>query len=227
VIAFLQRLSTPAHLVKLESHRHRPGNKTLFSNSNPCFNSFASSPQCYEARLAAPRIVPFRSYLLLLQSLPNLLHLYLDSYGTFMVTWVVKVSCHPRCFTPGPIALRSHRFCVTFPSSSTHRSRITSHSSPFYFQSLTKCNFRNSFLLTFMHVMGGMRAVLRFPSWTYSGDPLFFGQLLSFDILAHSFALIKNSTLLFSCDSALFHKNTRGWGTPTILLEDQNEPNNA
>src|SRR6266699_15205 len=35
---------------------------------------------------------------------------------------------------------------------------------------------------------------------------------LSFHTLAHSFALTKNSTLLFSSDSALFAKNRRGWG---------------
>ncbi len=41
-----------------------------------------------------------------------------------------------------------------------------------------------------------------------------FAQPLSFHILPHSFALIKNSTLLFSIDSTLFAQNTRGWGTP-------------
>ncbi len=35
---------------------------------------------------------------------------------------------------------------------------------------------------------------------------------LSFHILAHSFALTKTSTLLFSIASALFAKNHRGWG---------------
>ena len=35
---------------------------------------------------------------------------------------------------------------------------------------------------------------------------------LSFHILAHSFALSQNPTLLFSSNSALFRKNTRGWG---------------
>ena len=36
--------------------------------------------------------------------------------------------------------------------------------------------------------------------------------LLSFHTLPHSFALTKNTTLLFSVNSALFSKNTRGWG---------------
>ena len=40
-------------------------------------------------------------------------------------------------------------------------------------------------------------------------------QVLSFHTLAHSFALTKNSTLLFSIVSALFAQNTRGWGMPT------------
>src|SRR5712692_9811184 len=35
--------------------------------------------------------------------------------------------------------------------------------------------------------------------------------------LLHFFALAQNSTLFFSSNSALFHKNTRGWGTPTVL----------
>jgi hypothetical protein len=37
--------------------------------------------------------------------------------------------------------------------------------------------------------------------------------LLSYHTLAHSFALSKISTPLFSIDSALFAQNTRGWGT--------------
>src|SRR5713101_2157703 len=39
-------------------------------------------------------------------------------------------------------------------------------------------------------------------------------QVLSFHTLAHSFALIKSSTLLFSIASALFAQNTRGVGYP-------------
>src|SRR2546421_2367325 len=42
----------------------------------------------------------------------------------------------------------------------------------------------------------------------------FLTQVLSFHTLAHSFALTKNSTLLFSSDSALFAQNNRGWGIP-------------
>jgi hypothetical protein len=42
--------------------------------------------------------------------------------------------------------------------------------------------------------------------------------LFSFDILANSFALPQNSTLLFSDDSELFRKNTRGWGYPSTQL---------
>jgi hypothetical protein len=42
-------------------------------------------------------------------------------------------------------------------------------------------------------------------------------QVLSFHTLAHSFALNKNSTLLFSIDCALFAQNNRGWGYPPSL----------
>src|SRR5258708_21178279 len=61
---------------------------------------------------------------------------------------------------------------------------------------------------------GGMGGVFGIPAWTCSSDLRFLGQLLSFDTLPHSFALIKNSTLFFSSKSELFPKNTRGWGTP-------------
>src|SRR5437667_3303738 len=47
-------------------------------------------------------------------------------------------------------------------------------------------------------------------------------QVLSFHTLAHSFALTKNSTLLFSIVSALFAQNTRGWGMPVTLTNHDN-----
>jgi hypothetical protein len=43
-----------------------------------------------------------------------------------------------------------------------------------------------------------------------------FTYLLYFLLLPHSFALTKNATLLFSILSALFVKNTGGWGTPSL-----------
>jgi hypothetical protein len=45
-----------------------------------------------------------------------------------------------------------------------------------------------------------------------SGSLATFLQLLSFQTLAHSFALTKNSTRFFSSDSELFAKNHPGWG---------------
>src|SRR5260370_30359136 len=42
--------------------------------------------------------------------------------------------------------------------------------------------------------------------------------------LLHFFALIKNSTPVFSSDSALFAKNHPGWGYPDAFHEDQNDP---
>jgi hypothetical protein len=43
-------------------------------------------------------------------------------------------------------------------------------------------------------------------------------QVLSFHTLAHSFALNKNSTLLFSIDCTLFAKNHPGWGYLNLPL---------
>ncbi len=49
-------------------------------------------------------------------------------------------------------------------------------------------------------------------------------QVLSFQTLADSFALVQNPTLLFSNDSGLFRKNTRGWcrGTTNTQLAPSN-----
>jgi hypothetical protein len=55
------------------------------------------------------------------------------------------------------------------------------------------------------------------------GATCHYTQVLYFHILTHSFALIKNSSLLFSSDSALFGKNNRGWGYPLIATRNQNE----
>src|SRR5258708_31846216 len=73
---------------------------------------------------------------------------------------------------------------------------------------------------------GGMGGVFGIPAWTCSSDLRFLGQLLSFDTLPHSFALIKNSTLFFSSKSELFPKNTRGGGNPPLLTGEQNDPTN-
>src|SRR3989442_532426 len=55
---------------------------------------------------------------------------------------------------------------------------------------------------------------------TVHGSPATFAYPLSFQILADSFALTQNSTLLFSSNSKLFDQNTRGWGgVPTPLLK--------
>jgi hypothetical protein len=81
------------------------------------------------------------------------------------------------------------------------------------FHALTNCPFSISFLLIFIHVMGGVEGVPQFfivqtcgRANVSSSYPLFF------QALAHSFALTENSTLLFSSNSTLFAKNTRGWG---------------
>ena len=53
----------------------------------------------------------------------------------------------------------------------------------------------------------------------------FFTHSLCFDILAHSFASGTSEerlTVLFSSVSALFARNTRGWGTPAYSTPPQN-----
>jgi hypothetical protein len=52
-------------------------------------------------------------------------------------------------------------------------------------------------------------------------------QVLSFHTLPNSFALVKISTLLFSCKSKLFCKNTRGWGSPPSLAEKRQATSNC
>jgi hypothetical protein len=81
-------------------------------------------------------------------------------------------------------------------------------------QSLTNCKLFNSFVLTFMHVMGGGGVLqkLDFPiSYTPSTIPFLFIPLRT---LLHSFAGSKNSTPLFSKVSALFVKKPGVGGTP-------------
>ena len=53
-----------------------------------------------------------------------------------------------------------------------------------------------------------------FPISRFVLDPLY---LLSFHILTHSFATRNSSTPLFSSDSKLFCKNTRGWASADAL----------
>jgi len=55
-----------------------------------------------------------------------------------------------------------------------------------------------------------------FPTMDTKTRARFFIQVLSFQILAHSLAFPKSSTLFFSNNYALFCKNTRGWGYPPL-----------
>jgi len=57
-----------------------------------------------------------------------------------------------------------------------------------------------------------------FPAMDTKTRARFFIQVLSFQILAHSFAFPKSSTLFFSNNSELFCKNTRGVGVPSPTL---------
>src|SRR5258708_38312836 len=95
---------------------------------------------------------------------------------------------------------------------------INCHASCFTFlcfHRVTNCPFSISFLLIFIHLMGGMGGAAflqRSDVQTFRRCDASPSYPLSFHTLAHSFALIKITSLLFSIDSALFAQNTLGWG---------------
>src|ERR1700687_3474737 len=79
--------------------------------------------------------------------------------------------------------------------------------------SLTRWNFCNSFILTFMQDAGFVGSVLKLPTFKPLNLSMFSIYPLCFDTLEHSFAPRKMLTPLFSSTTALFDKNTRGRGT--------------
>jgi hypothetical protein len=111
--------------------------------------------------------------------------------------------------------------------------RNSSSRSSLYFHALTNCPFCNSFLLTFMHRMGGVGGTFLLALLTSNFQALtsFFSHSSElFCSFLHFFALAQNSTLLFSGDSKLFAKNTRGGVPPptakaksTALLRQEPE----
>ena len=143
-------------------------------------------------------------------------------------------SCPARSFKPRMLCLTKRICMVQFKSGSnaasfgvrqlaaaflsfallavTHR-RIRS----LWNQSLTKCNFCNSFILTFMQNAGGRGVSPNFrpsdPSNSLCSASISF-VLILLRTLLHFFACSKNSTPLFSIVSALFSKNPGGGGTP-------------
>jgi len=134
------------------------------------------------------------------------LQLYLDKYGTCMVTYPLIVSRQ---------ANRSALHSRLSTSSQVTKSPVVH---PLSIHQVTKCFSRNSFVLKPIHFDGGCgvypyslslsrpRSLRR-----YVPSPIRF--LFTFlHTLLRFFALTKNSTLLFSSDSALFAQNTRGLG---------------
>jgi hypothetical protein len=67
---------------------------------------------------------------------------------------------------------------------------------------------------------GGVRSAFRcavcIPNVTTGRSSVFRTHPLCFHITANSFVLAKNTTSLFSSNSELFSKNTRGGGTPSV-----------
>src|SRR5713101_2714305 len=59
-----------------------------------------------------------------------------------------------------------------------------------------------------------------------TGSPFLSQPCALFCVFLHFFAFPKNSTLFFSIVSALFAKNTRGWGTPHLSLRGRYENTN-
>jgi hypothetical protein len=141
---------------------------------------------------------------------------YLDKYGTCMLTSLVIVSRQPAYSTQ-----------VSHLSSSSQVTKFpVVH--PLSIHQVTKCFFRNSFVLKTIHFDGGgvctLLAVLLRPRSLrpYMPPPIrFLFKLLR--TLLHFFALPKISTLLFSSNSALCAKkhNRRGWGRGNLLTSLQ------
>lgn len=78
------------------------------------------------------------------------------------------------------------------------------------------CRARKSNALHVLHRSARRSLSLPRP-FPFSFSLLRLSYLFSFQILAHSFARNKNSTLFFSFVSALFVQNTRGWGRVEML----------
>src|SRR5713226_7355827 len=85
------------------------------------------------------------------------------------------------------------------------------------FQSLMKCPPRNSFLLIFMQIGGGVGGAASFRRsgiQTFGHSDVFLTYPLSFHTLAHSFALSRTQLFCFQAIPHSFHKTPGG-----VLLE--------
>ena len=134
------------------------------------------------------------------------------SFQTFTHSSAQRQSC---------ISISSNRFRTLsiatkgipplFPFWNSSPSLSLPHYAP-YFQALPRDPFCKPFLLMFIHVMGGVPSTRHSNAQTSGRFDVFPSDLLSFHILAHSYAHTKNSSLLFSTASALFVKKHPGWG---------------
>jgi hypothetical protein len=125
--------------------------------------------------------------------------------------------------------------CSRLPASSQVTKSPVVH--PLLVQPLTKCLFRNSFVLKTIHLSWGACTLACTPRWLCPrpSSPqlpilispisyllsLFFIPLRT---LLHFFALMQNSTPFFSCVSALFAKNYPRWGHPSKLFPEMSTP---
>ncbi len=105
------------------------------------------------------------------------LQLYLDKYGTFMLTSLVIVSRQPDRSAP----------CSRLPASSPVTISPVVH--PVSVQQLTKCSSRKSFVLKTIH-FDGVYPLLALPLTTTTPSSVYpISYSLSFHTFAHSFAL--------------------------------------
>src|SRR6266702_2985437 len=103
----------------------------------------------------------------------------------------------------------------------TQVTRETPRIPVFAFNSLRTLSFSVSYKSCVCHSYANRRGVYQqFPTWNESLAACNRIQVLSFHTLPHSFALVKNSTLFFSCSSTLFAQNTRRGGrAPAAFLK--------
>src|SRR6266571_1046081 len=105
----------------------------------------------------------------------------------------------------------------------TQVTRETPRIPVFAFNSLRTLSFSVSYKSCVCHSYANRRGVYQqFPTWNESLAACNRIQVLSFHTLPHSFALVKNLTLFFSCTFGLFAENTGGGGRAPVAFLKKN-----
>src|SRR6266403_2619780 len=140
-----------------------------------------------------------------------------------MLAWVVSDRTYSRQFLTTSSSLRAMTDCVEFSDSLRPTSVVpTTYALPLATaapQPLCNQSVTHSFISTEgAYAPRGAALTTAILSNAYPMFPISF-IFNPVRTLLHFFALPKNSTLLFSSDSALFAKNTRGGGRGALLPE--------